>query len=220
MNLKLSPGKNIASVLYAYIKHDLDIIEETGELKKEHYHLWLEFPSQVRDRDLIHILELSGSNSSAISKQRTDRNFLAYLTHNTINSTLKKQYELESIVTNIDKELFYEWYYDALNKTNKPSKLEEKQKELASYAQRLIDIIEDNPKIINHLDLLKVLELNGDNDLIYLVMHRPYWVSMTFKDAFATNREIRYRHELDQEEKDLIEDLHETIGDKLEVLNK
>lgn len=53
MNLVNSKGKNISAVKYAYILHDKDIEEDTGELKKPHYHLWLEFPSQVKKLDIF-----------------------------------------------------------------------------------------------------------------------------------------------------------------------
>ena len=194
--IKLSRGKNISSCLYAYILHDKDVIEETGELKKEHYHLWLEFPSPVKDRDLIHLLELSGSNASALSHQKTDRNFLAYLTHNTINSALKKQYDYNDIITNIDKELFYEWYFEAVSKANKPTRQQQRIKESGELFTRLNKIIIGNPNITSFYQLLNALSENQEYDLIDFAMKKSYFIANGFKEAFQSNLEIKYKHDL------------------------
>lgn len=203
--LKLSRGKNISGVLYAYILHDKDVMEETGELKKPHYHLWLEFPSSVKDRDLIHLLEAVGSNASALSHQRTDRNFLAYLTHNTINSTLKKQYDFQDIITNVETDLFYEWYFEAVSKANKPSKLEQKQQEIADIIGRLSDYALNSHKITSMLDLIITLRFNNEIDLLEFVQKRSYFVIMTFKDVFESNKKYTYSHEIDNEEQEALE---------------
>lgn len=198
--LKHSRGKNISQVLYAYILHDRDVIEETGELKKEHYHLWLEFPSSVKDRDLINLLEACGSNASALSHQKTDRNFLAYLTHNTINSTLKKQYDLKDIVTNIQEDLFYEWYYEALSKTNKPTRQQQKIKETSDFIMRLNDYMTNSREIKSQFDLINTLIANQEYDLLDFVSRKAYFINATYKEAFEINKRYTYSHEIDSEE--------------------
>lgn len=181
--LAMCRGKNISQVLYAYILHDKDIIEETGELKKPHYHLWLEFPSSVKDRDLNFMLECCGGNASNISHQKTDRNFLAYLTHNTTNSTIKKQYDFKDIITNVEPELFYEWYFTAVEKVNKPSKTEK----ITFTIQAIMTACEDNINIINMASLMAYFIDMGELDIVEYISKRAYFINQLCKSYFKHN---------------------------------
>lgn len=182
-SLCMSRGKNISQVLYAYILHDKDIIEDTGELKKAHYHLWLEFPCSVKDRDLVVLLEACGGSASSISHSKTDRNFLAYLTHNTTRSSVKKEYDFKDIVTNIDKDLFYEWYYTALDKVNKPTKTEK----ITFTIQSIMTACEDNLNIINMASLMAYFIEMNELDIVEYISKRAYFISQLCKSYFKHN---------------------------------
>lgn len=193
-------GKNISQVRYAYILHDSDIIEETGEYKKPHYHLWLEFPQSVRDRDLIPMLVASGSNGSAISKQKTDRNFLAYLTHDTSNSfEVKAHYEKENIFTNIDQQEFDEMYYEAVSKIKKPNRQKQKVLDTTMYMKSLFDILEENKEICSFLELVQFLILDNDMELLEYVSNKTYFLKQVFETRFKINRAYQFTHELESE---------------------
>lgn len=195
-------GKNISQVRFAYILHDSDIIEETGEYKKPHYHLWLEFPQSIKDRDLIPMLVASGSNGSAISKQKTDRNFLAYLTHDTSNSfDVKAHYEKENIVTNIDQQEFNEMYYEAVSKIKKPNRQKQKVLDTTRYMKELLDIIEENKEICGFLDLVQFLLLDNDMELLEYVSTKTYFLKQVFEERFKINKLYQFTHELQNQNK-------------------
>lgn len=176
-------GKNISSFKYAYILHDSDIIEATGELKKQHYHLWLEFPQPVKSQFIENILNLSGSESSALSYQKTDRNFLAYLTHDTTNSGIKAHYDFENIKTNIDPCTFYEMYFEAVSKANKPSRATVESENIKALSQ----IIQGNENITSFSVLMKFLLDNGEYDLTQYCIKRSYGLSKAFELYFEYN---------------------------------
>lgn len=199
-------GKNISQVRYAYILHDSDIIEETGEYKKPHYHLWLEFPQSVRDRDLIPLLVASGSNGSAISKQKTDRNFLAYLTHDTSNSfEIKAHYDKDNIFTNIEPQEFNEMYYDAVAKIKKPSRQKQKVLDTTMYMKSLFDILEENREICGFFELVQFLILDNDMELLDYVSSKTYFLKQVLEARFKINRMYQFTHELENQNKKELE---------------
>lgn len=181
--LTSSKGKNISAVKYAYIPHDSDIDFETGQSKKLHFHLWLEFPTQVKSRDLENLLQVSGSPISALSYDKTDRNFLAYLTHDTINSKLKAHYNKKDIITNMEESEFDYIYNLAIEKTNKPSKSELNGLKIADLTR----IIEENPNIICVGSLVHFLLLNEQYDLLDYVSKKTYFLNLAFKREFEAN---------------------------------
>lgn len=195
-------GKNISQVKYAYILHDSDIIEETGEYKKPHYHLWLEFPQSVRDRDIIPLLVASGSNGSAISKQKTDRNFLAYLTHDTSNSfEIKAHYEKENIFTNIEEQEFNEMYYEAVSKIKKPNRQKQKVLDTARYMKSIFDILEENKDITSFFGLVQFLLSDGDMELLDYVSNKTYFLKNILHHYFTYNSIYQSAHNLENENK-------------------
>ena len=66
-NLALTKGKNSSDFKYAYILHDRDIIQETGEIKKAHYHLYLQFHQPIKSKVIESILTIQFGNTSALS---------------------------------------------------------------------------------------------------------------------------------------------------------
>jgi len=183
VSLGNAKGKNITSFKYAYILHDSDIIEATGELKKAHYHLWLEFPQAVKSQFIENILNISGSDASALSYQKTDRNFLAYLTHDTTNSGIKAHYEFENIKTNIDNNTFYEMYYEAVTKANKPSRAVQETENIKALAQ----IINGNENITSFSVLMKFLLDNQEYELMQYCIKRSYGLQKGFESLFQLN---------------------------------
>lgn len=195
-----SKGKNISQVRYAYILHDSDILEVTGEIKKPHYHLWLEFPQSIKDRDLIPLLVASGSDGSAISHQKTDRNFLAYMTHDTTNSfDVKAHYEKENIVTNIERQEFNEMYYEAVSKIKKPNRQKQKVLDTTMYMKELFDILEENKEICGFLELVQFLILDNDMELLEYVSTKTYFLKQVFEERFKINRLYQFTHELENQ---------------------
>lgn len=196
-----SSGKNISQVQFAYIYHDKDIIEETGEIKKPHYHLWLEFPQPVRDTHIINHLELVGLNASALSYQKTDRNFLAYLTHDTKNSKeVKVMYDYLDIQTNIDKDIFNEMYFEAVRNTTKPSKSELRKKERVELFGKLFDIVKDNNEIVSVSSMINFLRENKEYELIDYYLTRSYAVVNALKGIFEDNVLAYYKSQVEFEE--------------------
>lgn len=176
-------GKNISQFNYAYILHDSDIIIETGETKKAHWHLWIEFNSAVKSMYLEKVLELSGSSSSALSHQKTDRNFLAYLTHDTINSKLKAHYNFDDIKTNIDIDMFKEMYYNAIEKLNKPTS----QEKNLSLTKTIFDIVAENKDITCFSQLCFFLRQNEEYELLEYCIKRTYGLREALKQFFGIN---------------------------------
>ena len=176
-------GKNISQFNYAYILHDSDIIAETGETKKAHWHLWLEFDSAVKSIYLEKVLELSGASSSALSHQKTDRNFLAYLTHDTINSKLKSHYKFDDIKTNIDIDIFKEMYYNAIEKLNKPTS----QEKNLSLVKDIFKIVTENKDITCFTILCNFLAKNEQYDLLEYCIKRAYGLKLALQQSFAIN---------------------------------
>lgn len=227
MNLTRSKGKNISAVKYAYIKHDSDIEIETGQPKKLHFHLWLEFPSQVKSRDIENILQLSGSSISALSYEKTDRNFLAYLTHDNKNNALKAHYDFKDIITNIDETEFSFMYDTAVQKMSKPSKAQVS----FNAVQELAFLIESNDDIIDISSLIYFLIENNLIDLMDYVQKKTYFVKLAFEKAFRYNSmkkassslKSRFNEKLDEANKELKQlekyndDLQQRI-DQIEII--
>lgn len=182
VNLGNAKGKNITQFNYAYIYHDSDIMEN-GELKKPHYHLWLEFNSSVKSMYIEKILELSGGNTNLLSHQKTDRNFLAYLTHDTINSKLKAHYNFEDIKTNIDIDIFKEMYYNAIDKLNKPTSQEKR----LSLIKDIINIVSQNKNITCFPLLSSFLVVNEEYELLQYCINHAYGLRQVLQTFFATN---------------------------------
>lgn len=200
-------GKNISSVKYAYILHDKDILEETGEMKKAHFHLFLEFPSQVKSNVLESLLVSVGGTASMVSNKVTNRNFLAYLTHSTtMAKETKKEYEFEAIKTNWEKDAFREMYFDAVHKAMKPSRQSQKVQETANFFEQVIEFLKDNNEIVSYSTLITFLLTNKEYELLNYAINHAYAVKEAFKMHFQNNN-LRYQAEhLESEIKGNIED--------------
>ena len=176
-------GKNISQFNYAYILHDSDVIVETGEFKKAHWHLWIEFNTAVKSMYLEKVLELSGSNPSALSHQKTDRNFLAYFTHDTVNSKLKAHYNFNDIKTNIDIDIFKEMYYNAIEKLNKPTS----QEKNLNLIKEIFCIVSENKDIVSFSGLTFFLRKNEEFELLEYCIKRAYGLKLALQQFFANN---------------------------------
>ena len=82
---------------YAWIKHDKDFDRETGELKDEHFHIYLEFPNP---RSLNAIANELGIESNMIEVVRNKDGILNYLTH--ARSPEKYQYDISEVHSNFE----------------------------------------------------------------------------------------------------------------------
>lgn len=84
---------------YAYIKHDNDILD-TGELKKEHYHIIISF-NNYRWRNAI--AEELNITPNYLEKIRNLENSLKYLIH--FNNSDKYQYDVEDVQGTLKQKL-------------------------------------------------------------------------------------------------------------------
>lgn len=188
-------GKNISQVKYAYILHDKDILEETGELKKAHYHLFLEFPSQVKSNVLESLLVSVGGTASMVSNKVTNRSFLAYLTHSTnYAKETKKQYDFDAIKTNWEKEEFREMYLDAVQKALKPSRQSQKIQQTTNFFEQVYLFLNDNNEIVSYGTLILFLSQNKLGDLLEYAVSHAYAVKEAFREQFRNNN-LRYQAE-------------------------
>lgn len=172
-------GKNISQIQYAYIFHNRDE-------KKPHYHLFIEFPEAVKERDIERILTLVNVPTSSLSYEKTNPNFLAYLTHNTPNDYgVKASYEFDEITSNI-VDLRERWE-KAIEAVNKPSRQQQKLNEFTTIITNLYDVVNENTEIINIPSLTTFLLENGMMKELQYVMNKTYAVKSMFEVAFKTN---------------------------------
>lgn len=205
--MAINKGKNISQVKYAYILHDKDIIQDTGELKKPHYHLYIEFPSQVKSNVIDSLLVSVGGNASMRSNEVTNRNFLAYLTHSTdYAKEIKKSYDYESIVTNWSQEEFKEIYYEALTKANKPSRQKQKVEQTANYFEQAYNILKDNSEIVSYSTFVWFLTEQKEYEMLEYTISHAYAVKEAFKEHFRLNNYKYQRDHLESEVRANIEE--------------
>lgn len=77
---------------YAYIKHDKDVVEETGELKKEHWHVVVEFQNAKYNTA---VAKEMGITDNYIQECRNIENALEYLIH--YREETKYQYDIAEV---------------------------------------------------------------------------------------------------------------------------
>lgn len=85
---------------YAYIKHDKDANEETGELKKEHIHVVVEFQNAKYNTAVAKELEIT---ENYIQECRNVENALEYLIH--YNEEKKYQYDIAEVKGDLKNKL-------------------------------------------------------------------------------------------------------------------
>lgn len=90
---------------YAYIKHDLDVTPE-GELKKPHYHVYLEFENA---KEFSVIGKELGCGENNVEKVKSTKGCVRYLIH--ADNPEKAQYDKQNIVSvNLDIEKYLSDY--------------------------------------------------------------------------------------------------------------
>lgn len=172
-------GKNISQIQYAYIFHNRDE-------KKPHYHLYIEFPEAVKQRDIERILTLVNVPNSSLSYDKTNSNFLAYLTHNTPQDYgVKASYEFNEIISNMED--LRERWEKAVEAVNKPSRQQQKLNEFTSIITNLYDVVNENTEIINIPSLTTFLLENGMMKELQYVLNKTYAIKSMFEVAFKTN---------------------------------
>lgn len=82
---------------WAWILHDKDIDDKTGELKDAHYHVYMEFPNP---RSLVSIAHELDIPVHMIEVVRDKQGILAYLTHS--RSPEKYQYDHDEVHSNFE----------------------------------------------------------------------------------------------------------------------
>lgn len=178
-------GKNISQVKYAYILHDKDI-DINGNLKKPHFHLYIEFPTQVKDRDIFTILELAHLPNNYLSLEKTNSNFIAYLTHSTKDSSKNKEpYSPTLIYTNIED--FNARYNEALEKVLKPTRQEQKLNEFKEIINNIMTLVDGNYEITNMPSLVCSLMENDLTKELKYVMDKYWAMSKLLSPKFQVN---------------------------------
>lgn len=85
-------------VAFAYIKHDKDV-DDNGEIKKTHYHLYIEFAKRISDQFIRNYF-----NTEIVTKCYNKNYYISYFIH--LYDKDKYQYDRENIVAyniNIDQ---------------------------------------------------------------------------------------------------------------------
>lgn len=208
--LSRNKGKNASNFKYAYIYHDKDIIEETQQPKKPHYHLWLSFAESVKSSVLVSCLNIVGiDNDSPIDHHKTDVNFLAYLTHNTSDSKkLKKQYDYKDIITNIESETFNEMYFEAVGYWKKKEKPTRAEKNFLAYT--MINDIIITEQICDTYELFEFLRENEEIELLDFAIQNATKLFYLYNDTlFKRNRLRKANKGLKSKNQQALKDLQE-----------
>lgn len=113
---------------WAYILHDKDVVEESGELKKAHYHWVGGLKNPVQISTVINRLEVPGQSIEYVRKRGGKDNWkgaVRYLVHDA--NPEKYQYSVENVVSNFDINRFLSNRDDVMQ------------------IQRIIGFIDENP---------------------------------------------------------------------------
>lgn len=141
----------MSPIKWAYILHDSDVEKETGELKKAHFHVYMEFEN---DRSFSKIAEVFHLAENNIQKARSTRGSIRYLIH--ADDVDKYQYSYSDIVTNFAIDVFF--------------KLEREGIRVAE----LVDLIYSLDKHTSIGDMVKLIAERG----LYDVFRRSSYVYM------------------------------------------
>nr|DAG73103.1 MAG TPA: Plasmid like replication protein [Inoviridae sp.] len=79
---------------YAYILHNKDF-DENGELKKEHYHVYIKFSKQIRSETILKIF-----NTSVFEEVKDINALMRYFLH--LGEENKHEYSQEELIKNFD----------------------------------------------------------------------------------------------------------------------
>lgn len=79
---------------WAWILHDKDVNEDTGEVKEPHYHYYIEFPNS---RYIASVAKEFDIPENMIEVVRNKTGVLRYLTHSTEDSKSKYQYDISEV---------------------------------------------------------------------------------------------------------------------------
>ena len=120
---------------YAYIMHDKDLLD-TGEFKKEHYHIIIQF-NNYRWRNAI--AEELNITPNYLEKVRNLENSLKYLIH--FNNSDKYQYDLEQVQGPLKQKLI--GYINTTDKSESDKVIE------------LLDFLESQKSYVNLSDFLR-----------------------------------------------------------------
>lgn len=87
---------------YAIIKHDKDSNSTTGEVKREHYHMFLNYEDNTKHtkQNFIKICEKEYGLNVHVENVRSESKCLRYLLH--LDNPEKFQYDLSEMKTNIE----------------------------------------------------------------------------------------------------------------------
>lgn len=132
---------------YACIFHDKDIKEDTGEIKKGHYHYVIKFNNAKWNTAIADEL---GITPNYIENCRNIKNSLLYLIH--YNDIDKYQYNIDEVSGSLKKKLI-----EILNNGEKT----ENEK-----MQEIIDYIDNERGNINYASFIKVFVALGYTDII------------------------------------------------------
>lgn len=172
-------GKNISQIQYAYIFHNRDE-------KKPHYHLYIEFPEAVKTRDIERILTLVNVPITSLSYDKTNSNFLAYLTHNTPQDFgVKASYEFNEIISNMLD--IRERWENAIEAVNKPNRQQQKLNEFTTIITNLNDIVRGNRNITNFPALTNFLIENQMYKELQYCLNKTYAIKNMFEIVFKEN---------------------------------
>lgn len=162
---------------YYGIIHDCDIKENTGELKKEHYHLYISFNDYGR-YTINKVRDFFSPLSNRINSVKSIKNAIQYLVH--FNDKNKFQYDLNDIFTN--------------NKDKMLKAFEDKEKSIND----ILDIYIDK---IYHFEIMSISDIINYfrvcNKQQYLISHYNYLLNI-FNDiqkSYECSKESEERKE-------------------------
>lgn len=130
---------------YAFIKHDKDILDN-GELKKEHYHVVIQFTNYRWRNAIANELNIT---PNYLEKIRNLEKSMQYLIH--FNDSDKYQYDIEEVQGPLKQKLIA--YINTTDKSESEKVLE------------LIDYIENNKRFIKLTDFIKYVCISNLYDI-------------------------------------------------------
>jgi len=164
---------------YYGIIHDSDIKEETGEIKKQHYHLFISYNDYGR-YTIDKVREFFKPLTNRINSVKSFKKAIQYLVH--FNDKNKYQYSIDNIFTN--------------NKDKMLKCFEEKEKSLNDFLNDFIDKVY-HFNFISFVDVIKYFkEKNKTN---YLISHYTYLKKMY--DDIINSYECNYNNEKEENKK-------------------
>jgi len=151
---------------WAYLVHDKDIDEETGQLKEPHLHIEMHFNS---DQDISTIASWFNENENRIEKGKSKNkkyiyeNMCSYLVHETPSSDGKYKYPHEDVIANFD---FIQFMIEIKQGVEKAKT---KKHPIEDILQMICNNEIPRLKLKNHITDMQRIRYNKDIELAYKI---------------------------------------------------